>query len=1117
MRIVKPHGTSETHFDDDGRIRRYVHPDSFPAEPVDPSVFAARHPKLVMAQWVSCIDKVVTRPHGEGLPSETQWALRNSLSKAAWDLIVEKGLLDAPAKRLKRFERQWWARIHPYGNETDPNTPRNPYGRWYRTLANGVEIADFNPETVANEIYVHLYENASRAHPEQEPRRSGLILERSDSIANSVPATTATGGGRLEPPWNATDIARYLEAGDIAASIRERLEKHHGQREAKLRHLCAAALADHLARLRCEVIDNDDGNRLPEGLFLLHEHVRRSYSDILKGNQKHLLKRLPITTDQLVALVEKKHLNREVAGLIRLGRVIHYESTPEDGLSHTSNVMDHWPEQVESSRFWLSAGQTEIKRNEAFVRIWRGVLARAARTATDWVDPARFIPRDVLGANELARAVANLTDAAFDRKAKLLFGVRSDFMTSLPLENKRRILELVLRGISRLRNSAFHFVGLKGFLASLQALDGLMDANTHDILEQIRHKDAEESDTRLFDVLRACDAQAYLSTQELKQFVATITEQPTAISELPAFRRILRRASNAWTFDKYRLTLPAPKMNKEPAPAECQRICLGLIYERAFRSWLDDLTTEKLRECVDRSVTRASIEARRVTQDDTVNARTISKFKIMEGDTLAGFFARLTASVTREIRQTEARAQPKRVATKHLEDLKCDVVAQLFEHYLREVGLGWFLSGFQARQRTGTPKTDAVLQPAIPPTPEVHAWEPVLYLLLHLVPVENTTRFAHQVGRFRDNSEIDPGLVDGLQRTLDLYRVMHDAKFAGASSGLHSEDVMAMFADTGIYADPAWENAQTIETRSLREFFRFGDHHLLAGELAQNPITLAQLQKLADVSAGVAPAQNRRSELHAEWVSNNRSLPDAKIDEYRALLGQIESIRHLSDHTELRDHLKLHSLLIDTLARLLDYAGQWERDLYFTTLALIHLAGSSPQELFQEQRGRYPIRTGQIIAALRSMRDTPGVDDIKVKLARIFEIDMPRVRGPNVQTRNELAHFNCLHAPADTIELTAMINRTRALMSYDRKQKNAVSKSVIELLDRNNVVLSWTYESGRLVEATVRPRVIRHLGHHELKERLVSTAFAEAVEGLFGSAKANTKHAQSLNARQPLC
>lgn len=604
MRIVKPHGTSETHFDDDGRIRRYVHPDSFPAEPVDPSVFAARHPKLVMAQWVSCIDKVVTRPHGEGLPSETQWALRNSLSKAAWDLIVEKGLLDAPAKRLKRFERQWWARIHPYGNETDPNTPRNPYGRWYRTLANGVEIADFNPETVANEIYVHLYENASRAHPEQEPRRSGLILERSDSIANSVPATTATGGGRLEPPWNATDIARYLEAGDIAASIRERLEKHHGQREAKLRHLCAAALADHLARLRCEVMDNDDGNRLPEGLFLLHEHVRRSYSDILKG--------------------------------------------------------------------------------------------------------------------------------------------------------------------------------------------------------------------------------------------------------------------------------------------------------------------------------------------------------------------------------------------------------------------------------------------------------------------------------------------------------------------------------TGIYADPAWENAQTIETRSLREFFRFGDHHLLAGELAQNPITLAQLQKLADVSAGVAPAQNRRSELHAEWVSNNRSLPDAKIDEYRALLGQIESIRHLSDHTELRDHLKLHSLLIDTLARLLDYAGQWERDLYFTTLALIHLAGSSPQELFQEQRGRYPIRTGQIIAALRSMRDTPGVDDIKVKLARIFEIDMPRVRGPNVQTRNELAHFNCLHAPADTIELTAMINRTRALMSYDRKQKNAVSKSVIELLDRNNVVLSWTYESGRLVEATVRPRVIRHLGHHELKERLVSTAFAEAVEGLFGSAKANTKHAQSLNARQPL-
>ena len=1099
MRIVKPHGTSETHFDKEGRIRRYVHSDSFPCEPLEPKEFATRHPKLVIAQWVSCIDKVITRPHGDGLPSETQWSLRNGLGKAAWDLIVERGLLDAPEKRLKRFERQWWARIHPYGNETDANTPRNPYGHWYRSLAGGVDIAEFDPATVANMIYAHLYENASRTHPEHGPRRSGLIPERSESIAKSVPARTAPGGGRLSPPWDASDGAIYLEAGDVAATMLERLEKHFGERHAKLRRICAATLAEHLTRLRREVLHISDGDRLPESLYQLHEQVRRSYSDILKGDQRYLSKKLPSSGDQLVSLVESKRLNREVAALIRLGRVIHYESTAENGPSHTSNVLDHWPSQTDSSRFWLSAGQTEIKRNEAFVRIWRGILARAARTATDWADPERAIPRDVLGAKQLSEAVTNITDTAFDRKAKLLFGNRSDLLTSLPLERKRQVLDLALRGLGQLRNNAFHFVGLEAFLASLRGLDGIADADTRTVLDHIWRHDTKDRNTRLVQTIRASNAPAYFSRQEMEGFVSSIARTPAVFLELPAFGRILRRASVAWTIDRYRLTLPAPKAVGEPVAAECQRVCLGLIYDRAFGDWLQVLETERLRDCVDRAVTRASVEARRVTRDDTVNARTIGKFKITQGDTLESFFSRLTAAVTRELRQTDARKQTKRAASKHLDDLRCDVVAQLFEIYLKEADLGWLLSGFQTRKPTGASKTDAAFCPPPSSAQTFQAWEPILYFILHLVPVDTTTRLAHQVGRFRDGGQIDTGLIEGLQRTLDLYRVMHDAKFAGAASGLRPDEMRSILLKTGLYSGATEGTELAFETRGLREFFRFGDHHLFTTDFAQNPVTRDQFHEIKSLRADLALAQDRRSALHAEWVSNGKALSGAKHDEYRALLNRIERGRHLSDHAELRDHLRLHGILIDVLARLLDFAGQWERDLYFTTLALIHLAGTTPQDAFDDRRGWHAVRTGQILAALRSTRDTPEMQDILAKLAMVFNIDMPGVRGANVRTRNDLAHFNCLHTPAASIDLTALINRTRALMHYDRKQENAVSKSVIELLDRHKLVLSWTFSGGQLGKSTVRPKVIRHLEQPEVKECLVSTAFSAAVGRLFGA------------------
>ena len=120
LRVVKPYGTTKTEPGEDGALRRSIHPNSFRHEAKDVADFAESNPKLVLSQWISMIDKVITKPVEGSVPSLNQYNLREEIGTAAWSIIVDRDLLSAIPKRLKRLEREWWSRIHPYGREIEP-------------------------------------------------------------------------------------------------------------------------------------------------------------------------------------------------------------------------------------------------------------------------------------------------------------------------------------------------------------------------------------------------------------------------------------------------------------------------------------------------------------------------------------------------------------------------------------------------------------------------------------------------------------------------------------------------------------------------------------------------------------------------------------------------------------------------------------------------------------------------------------------------------------------------------------------------------------------------------------------------------------------------------------
>ena len=110
-------------------------------------------------------------------------------------------------------------------------------------------------------------------------------------------------------------------------------------------------------------------------------------------------------------------------------------------------------------------------------------------------------------------------------------------------------------------------------------------------------------------------------------------------------------------------------------------------------------------------------------------------------------------------------------------------------------------------------------------------------------------------------------------------------------------------------------------------------------------------------------------------------------------------------------------------------------------------------------------------------------------------------RFNNQQIGNRIRHFKAM---GQGLNLTEELNKARQLMSYDRKQKNNVVRSIKELLLRDGVEINWSMKPNHnLGRARVESKQIMHLkklSKHTITEShqtsemigMVAAAFAES-------------------------
>jgi len=258
----------------------------------------------------------------------------------------------------------------------------------------------------------------------------------------------------------------------------------------------------------------------------------------------------------------------------------------------------------------------------------------------------------------------------------------------------------------------------------------------------------------------------------------------------------------------------------------------------------------------------------------------------------------------------------------------------------------------------------------------------------------------------------------------------------------------------------------------------------------------------------------------------------------------------------LNDHFRAHEILRRIRGRLTDYVELWERDRACMFMGMLYQKagtnfaisregksikfstdGSDETTLWKKDEGfarhlKFVEHVGKLNPQDREQfqhyflgyhkehyprdenrRDKARREEIAAKLGRGAKGAKKRfnyMEGPG----KIRAHFAHLKPFSDTDpdeklrkrngRLTYLINAVRSLLAYDRKLKNAVSKSIIDLMAKEGMALDWEMNNDRLRSPRIGPRLEQHLSFlprenegdsFELPQ--VSPRLASLMQGLF--------------------
>lgn len=182
-------------------------------------------------------------------------------------------------------------------------------------------------------------------------------------------------------------------------------------------------------------------------------------------------------------------------------------------------------------------------------------------------------------------------------------------------------------------------------------------------------------------------------------------------------------------------------------------------------------------------------------------------------------------------------------------------------------------------------------------------------------------------------------------------------------------------------------------------------------------------------------------------------------DKYKSIVTEITSFNQLDNKLNFVTLSKIHNLTIEILGRFVGFTNIFERDFQYLNNKLnsnLKFDMGLPKSIPEEYNKFF----------------------LSVNYRDI---------------RNYIAHFNYISKQTIEYSIIDIVNEIRELLWYDRKLKNAVAKSIIDIFDRNGMELKLKFSitEHKLDVDYIKPKKIYHLGTKKGKYEIATNQVSE--------------------------
>lgn len=219
------------------------------------------------------------------------------------------------------------------------------------------------------------------------------------------------------------------------------------------------------------------------------------------------------------------------------------------------------------------------------------------------------------------------------------------------------------------------------------------------------------------------------------------------------------------------------------------------------------------------------------------------------------------------------------------------------------------------------------------------------------------------------------------------------------------------------------DNVTNVAHANIQLVYKYGTLRLLEEIASKYPVKHNEYLEWRRIKNEIAKKTIERSKLHIEIVNSKKETKDTKdTSKYKQLCLEIERYNWLDNKLHLVHIRRLHELMLEILSRMASYVALWARDI----------------------------------------EDTKVLSSEETKEKR--------------DTRNYIAHFNYISSGASK-SILELLAGLRNLMDYDRKLKNAVSKSLITIFEKHGMELDLDLDkhTHAYTVKTVDPKEMKHL------------------------------------------